>query len=238
MTEPFGPPPTPTVADRAAQVLISTAGEVPLAGPIVTALLQTFGTAYGQRLDVWRQRLYETFHELRERDLLDEATQRPEWVTAVHDATRIALGEHLEAKLDMLKAILINAAERADDRLSDVLTLRYLRWVDDFEPEHIAALRYCETRAHSFGQAANMTPDQHARLAAIEEMGAEILTVVAGDLDDRGLLSGHEIEITVTPAPGGDRHRGDFEPSRVREDLSNAYLTSEGARFLDWLRTV
>jgi hypothetical protein len=63
-------------------------------------------------------------------------------VTAVHDASRIAMGEHIEEKLDMLKAVLFNAAARVPDEVSDLWTLRYLRWVDELEPQHIAVLRF------------------------------------------------------------------------------------------------
>lgn len=43
-------------------------------------------------------------------------------------------------------AIVVNAGFRETDRAADVLTMRYLRWVDELEPEHIELLRLAGPR--------------------------------------------------------------------------------------------
>lgn len=240
MSEPLSPPPTPTAADRAAEVLISTAGEVPLAGPIVTALVQTFGTAYGHRLEAWRQRLYEAFEELRQRDLLDEATQRPEWITAVHDATRIALGEHLEAKLDMLKAVLVNAAARSDDRLADVLTLRYLRWVDEFEPEHVQVLRMASLEVVGTNVRSPKPGDQEVATAVLA-LPADQAGLIVQDLQQRGLIKGTKPARMVIEEMRAIGHGGARKQTRDEDyqaTRGTAQITKRGRRFLEWVSDV
>ena len=143
MAEKVEPPPTPTTRDRLVEIASSAAGEFPLAGTVVEVLRQIFGTAYEHRREAWIRRLYELVVELDERGVdVDALAGRQAFVTAVHDASRIAMGEHIEEKLDMLKAVLFNAATHAPDEVSDLWTLRYLRWVDELEPQHIAVLRF------------------------------------------------------------------------------------------------
>lgn len=46
------------------------------------------------------------------------------------------MGEHVEEKLDMLNAVLFDAATHVPDEVSDLWTSRYLRWADGLEPQH------------------------------------------------------------------------------------------------------
>jgi hypothetical protein len=222
VSEPLEPPPTSTAAERAAQVLIASASEVPIAGTIVTALVQIFGASYQVRLDDWNRHLWAAVIELQERDVLADAMQRPEWLTAVHDATRIALGEHLEEKLDMLQAILINVATHAPERAADSLALRYLRWIDELEPEHIALLRGAGldgafAAVDSFDE---LAPDAMDRRVMLVE-----------DLQSRGLLTSNlparlmvDEKVYLLAETG---------PTSRREEADG--VTDRGRRFLDWL---
>jgi hypothetical protein len=143
-TEALEPPPSPTGADKVVGVALAAVGDAPLVGSTVAGLIeQLFGTPYARRQEAWLRRVHEIIVELQQRGTdFDELSKRQEFVTAVHDATRIALGEHLEAKLDMLKAVIINAAVRPQDPVSDLWTLRYLQWIDELEPEHVVVLGF------------------------------------------------------------------------------------------------
>jgi hypothetical protein len=93
MAEKIEPPPTPTTRDRLVEIASTAAGELPLAGTVVEVLQQIFGTAYEHRREAWIRRLYELVVELDERGVdVDALAGRPAFVTAVHDASRIAMG--------------------------------------------------------------------------------------------------------------------------------------------------
>ena len=49
VSESLEPPPKRSAAERASEVLRASAGEIPIAGTVVAALVQVFGTSYQQR---------------------------------------------------------------------------------------------------------------------------------------------------------------------------------------------
>ncbi|MFL6144346.1 MAG: hypothetical protein ACJ72N_21095 [Labedaea sp.] len=141
--DPIPPPPTATTREKAHGVALAILGEFPGGSTVVGILDQIFGAPYARRHEAWLRKMHELLIELDARGIdLEGLGERPEFVTAVHDATRIALGEHLEAKLDLLKAVLLNAATHPPDPITDMWTLRYLRWIDELEPAHVTILAF------------------------------------------------------------------------------------------------
>ncbi|MDO8389300.1 MAG: hypothetical protein Q7V57_02345 [Actinomycetota bacterium] len=121
------PPPTSTAGDKTIGIALAALSEFPGGGTVVALLDQIFGTPYARRHDAWLRKMHELLLDLDARGIdLNTLGDRPDFVTAVHEATRIALGEHLEAKLDQLKAVLLNAATHEADSITDLWTLRYL----------------------------------------------------------------------------------------------------------------
>ena len=141
--EALPPPPSPTAGDKAIGVAVALVSEFPGGGTVVALLDQIFGTPYARRHDAWLRKMHELLLGLEARGVdIGTLGDRPEFVTAVHEATRVALGEHLEAKLDQLKAVLLNAATHPADTVTDMWTLRYLRWIDELEPAHVEILAF------------------------------------------------------------------------------------------------
>jgi len=226
VTDSLEPPPKPSAAERASEVLRASAGEIPIAGTVVAALVQVFGTSYQQRQDEWTRRLWEVVSSLQTRGIdLDGLTQREEWVTAVHDASRIALGEHLAAKLDMLQAVLLNAATRPPDPIADLWTLRYMRWIDELEPIHVELLAFGVDPRVWLEEHGKQTPEfmsggrRHVFDLAEWSYPPDVIDLALDDLARLQLGS-----------PGTGMVTGGA--------MYNPWISERGRRFLDWLTFV
>lgn len=226
MTDALPPPPTATAGDKAIGVALAVLGEFPGGSTVVGILQETFGTAYSRRQDAWLRCLWEALVELQARGIDVKALgDRPDFVTAVHDATRIAMGEHLEAKLDQLKAVLINAATHEPDPIADMWTLRYLRWIDELEPAHVAVLAFGVDPRGWLEKHGKPAQDflSGGRRAVFDQAGwpyaPDLIELILEDLGrlqlggpGTGMVSGHAM----------------YDP----------WTTPRGRRFLEWLSTV
>lgn len=226
MAEKVEPPPTATARDRLVEIASSAAGEFPLAGTVVEVLRQIFGTAYEHRREAWLRRLYDLVVELDERGVdVGALAGRPAFVTAVHNASRIAMGEHIEEKLDMLKAVLFNAATRVPDEVSDLWTLRYLRWVDELEPQHIAVLRF------------GLDPRSW-----LTEAGADVPEFMSGPRTEVLKLANFPFPVEQMELILEDLRAlrlGDVGSGMVTgRSMYDPWITDRGRRFLEWLTVV
>lgn len=220
------PPPTPTTGDKAIGVALAALGEFPGGGTVVALLDQIFGTPYARRHDAWLRRMHELLIALDARGI-DVTTLggRPDFVTAVHDATRVALGEHLEVKLDQLKAVLLNAATHDPDPISDMWTLRYLRWIDELEPAHVEILAFGVDPPGWLNAHGKETPvfmsggRRHVFDLAQWPYAADVVELV---LDDLGRLQ--------LGGPGSAMVTGGA--------MYDPWISPRGRRFLDWLAIV
>lgn len=212
---------------------------------------QWMPTAYEQRWSAWTLKLYELAVDLEARqiDIEGRLRDRPGFVTAIHDATRIALGEHLEAKLEMLKMVLLRSALSNGDRTADLTTLRFLRLVDELEPEHVLLLRRCARDIGSFPTGERTTvvvgmgedlEDAVAFVAEVEKVPDHVTLL-------RNLEAFHLVERKpprrgpefVELRDGGVR----FDPGDIYEQweeptFANLDLTDLGSQFLDWLSVI
>jgi len=99
-----------------------------------------------KRRDRWFVRLHDLLVELEQRvENFDpaELAENEAFVTALIDASRIAMGTHLEEKLDLLKQCLLRMA--LDQERDTFLDLRFFRYIDDLDPEHFLILKYLAT---------------------------------------------------------------------------------------------
>ena len=197
MTDDLTAPPEPTAVDKAIEVAAAFAGEFPGFGTAVELIRQIFGTPFERRHQEWVQVVYEIMVELRDRDVdIDDLAARPEFISALHDASRNALGEHLEKKLEMLEAILINAAVRPRDSISDLWTLRCLRWVDELEPQHVELMRFGRAPMEWLAAAGIKSNFAGGSKRAILDLAGlpypkEQLDLVLEDLAGHGIAVGH-----------------------------------------------
>lgn len=223
--EPLPPPPTAKASDKALAVAAAFIGEFPGGSTVAGLLQQVFGEPFARRQEAWLRTLHSLFVELTNRGIdVDELADTPAFVTALHDATRVAAGEHLEAKLDLLKAVLFNTATRPSDPTADLWTLRYLAWVDELDPAHIVVLTFGNDprgwlKAHVM-QTPPIRGGTHLDVFGLAGMFDEdTRNLILDDLESRGLGSPRSTFVTG-PAV--------YDP----------WITDRGRRFLDWLTIV
>ncbi len=99
-----------------------------------------------KRLDAWRQTVSKELIEIREKisDLSPEAFFRSlqnddNFMSIVMKATRIAILEHQEEKLKILRNVILNVAVGTD--LEEDQQSIFLRFIEDLTPSHIDILR-------------------------------------------------------------------------------------------------
>jgi hypothetical protein len=193
--------PAVSSADRLRSAANVASNLIPVVGGSVTALLDAiFTEPLQRRRDRFMGKLAEAVDYLIEHGLTDEDLSANEaFISACSDAARIAVGEHLEAKLDMLKACLIHQALPHD--LDDLVASRFMQWVDDLDPRHLLVLQYAANPPawfdeHGISKADYMMASRHTPLeAAGLGFAGEVMAFVLADLGERrladtGLLSG------------------------------------------------
>ena len=62
-----------------------------------------------------------------------------EWISAVAQASRVAMGTHLEEKIRMLKKVLETLV--LEPERNTVVVGRFLRYVEEFEPRALSGSR-------------------------------------------------------------------------------------------------
>lgn len=122
--------------DHARNAIQAIVASVPMVGGAGAELLNFYLPAsMERRRERWFRLLDERVADVEERVLDDEAFQ-----TIVLEATKAALGTHLEEKLRLLAEAVRSSADvvgRGDD---DFMAMRLLRWVDELEPIHFEIL--------------------------------------------------------------------------------------------------
>ncbi len=135
--------PEPTAADVAQGTARAVLAAIPvLGGSITEALSIVLSPAVARRRDQWFKDLADLVEELVSRvdGLRPEALAENEvFVSAVIQATRIAIGTHRQEKRGYLRNALFRIAlDRAPE---DELQQIFLRYVDEFTPMHLQVLK-------------------------------------------------------------------------------------------------
>jgi hypothetical protein len=133
------PLPTPGVGDHVKVVAQAAVSLVPVAGGSAAVTLGAMiPSTLERRRRRWEAWIDRSLDELLGHKLDAEALCEDErFVTAVIHTTRIALGTHIEEKLQLLAGCLTSVAL---DPPSDFLTDRFLRWVEELSLEHFDEL--------------------------------------------------------------------------------------------------
>src|SRR5438067_9923702 len=130
--------------DRLRAVVDAAIATIPYAGGALQVLFdEVLQPNFEKRREEWMRKLAEVLEELRSRmEGFDPASleSNEQFVSAVSQATRIAMGTHRQEKLDMLKDSLVNLVIRSGS--SDLIVARFLRFIEELEPEHFLVLRY------------------------------------------------------------------------------------------------
>ncbi len=145
----------------------------------------------------------EAIDELRERGLSIDALAADErFATVLIEASKTALGTHLEEKLQLLKNAIVHTA--LPDGPADFLTIRFLRWIDELSPEHFIMLTYARDPAGWFEAKGIEKPNLYmggpASIMKEARVPVEGITreVVLRDLSDRALANTGGLNVTMT----------------------------------------
>lgn len=159
-------------------------------GPLQTLIGAVLTPSIDKRRDQWLQEVDLLLRRIQGvLGSLDRLRDDDLFVTAVVEATRIALGTHLEEKIELLRNSLLNLA--LDPERDDFMAMRLLRFVEELSPEHFVYLEWaCDPDAYRLRvpPARPLTP--HVRYELFEEdlgLSAQVLRIVYSDLESRGL---------------------------------------------------
>jgi len=179
---------------------------VPVIGGSLQSLLRAIlQPSFEKRQELWLSDLGEVVEEIRNRvegfdtELLAE---NEAFASAVIEASRIAMGTHLEAKLELLKNALINLALNRSS--GDFLDKKMFRWVDELSPEHFLVLAYLENPRGWYRSRSIEEPNLHMGSPSALMAGARLeiaqteLEIVLRDLDARGLARVGSMKATMT----------------------------------------
>lgn len=206
MPEELEPYPEATVRDYARAGVDAGIAAIPVIGGSLQVLADVvIAPSLMKRRDVWLRKLHELVVELEERvDGFDVASLAGDeaFVTAVADASRIAMGTHLEEKLELLKNCLAHMAVESDR--DDFLDLQLFRLVDELTPEHFVVLQYLDNPGAWYDANQHPRPNfsmgspGHVMGAAGLPLEGASLEIVLRSLRDSGLASTDSLNTTMT----------------------------------------
>ena len=195
MIEPIEQYPEPTLEDKARQGLRVGVAAVPVVGGSVNELMDlVIAPSLERRRDTWFRKLRELVAELQARPDFDlqNLTADDVFVTAVVEASRIAAGAHIDAKLDLLQNCLSTLAVTPDR--DDFLAMQFIRYVDELEVEHFLVLEYLRNPSAWYDAKRIERPTlmSGSRSTILQRAGLPIegaaLDIAIRDLSDRGLI--------------------------------------------------
>lgn len=138
------PPPEVGWRDRGRDVTDALIAAVPFIGGSLQILLDDVLTpSLQKRRQAWLVMLGTIVDEVQTRMADFDPTvleANDQFVSSVLQASRIAVNTHRDEKLLPLRNALVNLA--VGERQTDLVSARFLRFVDEFEPEHFLVLRY------------------------------------------------------------------------------------------------
>lgn len=225
MSEAIAPFPRRTTRDSLVEVLAAGTGLIPGVGAafdhVVTAV---FEKPLERRRQAWLERVADLLNWLAERQgrAVEDVVLSPDFESAVFAATRIALGQHVEEKLDMLKSVLAHAA--LDPDRGDLVAVRFLHWVEELEVEHVRVAQYASNprRWHSDTET---TVSRRGRMNEITGLSDDDLEMVVDDLVQRRIIT-----------DGNAFGEGPISPEA--DSLLDTWATPRGREWTCWLETV
>lgn len=206
MSRDIPPYPEPDFKDRARQGFDVAIAAVPVVGGSVSALIDVIlKPSLEKRRDAWFGILAEVVEEIRRRGdvpAFEDLVGNESFTTAVIEASRIALGTHLEEKLEILKNCLINCALGVG--ASDLVDRQMFKWVDELSPEHFLVMKYMDDprawyRSHGLSEGSYSVGSPKTILdGAGLGVGSVELQIVLTDLELRRLANVTSLKVTMT----------------------------------------
>ena len=196
--------PVKRTGDRIQDLALIVVSAVPgIGGPLELFLERVIGPSHGRRLEAFIRTTADAVRELQSRGVdVEELPNNDAWITTVIRASRVAAGTHLEEKLRLLRAAIVNAA--LPDAPADFLTMRFLGFIEDLSPEHFLLLEYGRDPVSWYERKGIARETVHGpRTYALEraELGLDSgwQGLVIKDLADETLVQGSMLSGMVTP---------------------------------------
>lgn len=198
MTGSLEPLPQTRWQDHAYTATSAAVSAVPFIGGPAQVLFEAVLVPGVERRRVkWLQELADLVNELVERlEDFDPANLETNegFISGVIAASNIALGTHLEEKLEMLKNVLARLA--LGESKGDFLDKQMFRWIDELSPEHFIVLEYLRDPRAWFDAHDKPVPNlmMGSPLSMLEsaDIGVPmgVVAVVLHDLGSRNLAQG------------------------------------------------
>lgn len=197
MSEQIEPFPRPELRDYARAGADAGIAAIPLVGGSLEVLASVvLAPSLTKRRDAWLEKLGELVNDLQRKvegfEISDLAGDEV-FVSAVMDASRIAMGTHLETKLDLLKNCLESMA--LTENRDDFMITQMFRLVEDLSPEHFLVLQYLANPGAWFDGKKIARPEFYSASPSSLMAQARLpvdstaLSIVLRDLKDRGLAN-------------------------------------------------
>ncbi|MFV0309464.1 MAG: hypothetical protein ACK5OX_17165 [Desertimonas sp.] len=232
MSDEFPDPPEPQSLDRVYGIAHAAGSFVPLLGAAVDLVETVFGPPLTRRMQGWYVLVAEVLRELQSRSV---DTDSPEFVSAVARASSIALGTHLDEKLRMLQAAILHAA--LPDRPADFVTMRFLRFVDELDPEHFLVLTFLRDPAGHYERRYLPIPTRQ-EIEPVDETAFAWSQLSIGQLlraTDIPVDHDHLPLIYHDLAQRQLVHAGNLEAQTSWESIWEPWATDLGGQFLDFV---
>lgn len=218
-------PESKTIGDHFYGALAVGLNAVPyVGGSLAEALEYIFGSPLQRRRDAFFRTLGEAVVEIQKRGItVEQLTQNDDFVSAAMRAGVIAVGQHIEEKLEMLKACLVNQA--LPHVLSDLIAARFLELVNELEVQHIMVLRYADAPEQWYtdhGLPLARMPGSRQQVFEQAELGL--------DPNEREFIASELHLRRLTSPTLGNVVTGD--------DLYRPWITDLGHEFLNWIKIV
>ncbi len=205
-------------------------GFVPWVGGALSEVVGHVNNNLARRQEFWMVQVSEAINALQNRsDLsIDDLMKNEAFTSFLLQATPIALRNHQQAKISVLKNALISVGnpEFSDEDLA----FQFLRYIDEITVSHFSILKYIFKNADKFKEVKSMQQ-------AIEQLGhAEsasrsplVVRTYLRDLDARGLVNAVDLEDLP-----------EFESNAVYIEAEQSerhplQLTELGSRFLTFV---
>lgn len=112
-----------------------------IGGPAAELFELVVPSSLDRRRQEWFDRVAAKLRELEERDVdLSALAEDEGFITVLIEASKAALGTHLDEKLDLLANCVASAALPAER--DDFMAMRLLQYVEELTPEHFVVLTY------------------------------------------------------------------------------------------------
>lgn len=141
-------PPKKQGDDKGYALVKALVGSTPIAGHAFAVAMETyFAPPLEKRREKWFERVAEAIGELQQQQpglTLEHLAENEVFITAVVQASQIALRNHQAEKIELLKQAVLHSV--LPNAPSEDKQLMFLRFIDELTPSHVRALAAARVR--------------------------------------------------------------------------------------------